>query len=92
MYGSDASRWAAPLVLLGAPFLGIVLTAGPAHAQDAESELVRRGRYVFQLAGTCGCHSDTGVFLGGGHEFRGPFGRIYASNITRDREMLPRGR
>jgi mono/diheme cytochrome c family protein len=43
------------------------------------------GEYIATLAGGCGCHfnSDLGA-RAGGREFKGPFGEVYARNITPD--------
>ena len=47
------------------------------------------GKYLFQAAGGCGCHTDTknnGVFLAGGRPIKTPFGTFYGTNITPDPE------
>ncbi len=43
-----------------------------------------KGGYIFALAGGCGCHMGQAGFLAGGMPFEGPFGVVYASNITQD--------
>lgn len=45
------------------------------------------GSYIATLTGGCGCHMnrDLGA-LAGGNKFEGPFGVVYASNITPDPE------
>ncbi|HZQ06130.1 MAG TPA: cytochrome c [Anaerolineae bacterium] len=45
-----------------------------------------RGAYLFALNGGCGCHQGQAGFLAGGTEFSGPFGTVYAPNITSDQE------
>ena len=43
------------------------------------------GEYIFTLTGGCGCHMNRDLGgLAGGNEFEGPFGKVYASNITPD--------
>jgi mono/diheme cytochrome c family protein len=58
----------------------------PAWAQPRDA--VARGKYVFGSAGGCGCHTekdrmDRG-FNAGGRRYDGPFGTVYATNITPD--------
>lgn len=51
--------------------------AGPAD--------VARGKYIFGVAGGCGCHTEPkGPANAGGKKFDGPFGIVYATNITPD--------
>jgi mono/diheme cytochrome c family protein len=57
-----------------------------APAQPAQA-LLDRGRYVFAATGGCGCHTEPGQPVNsGGRKYDGPFGTVYASNITPDRE------
>lgn len=67
-------------------FFGIllaVLLAGPAQAQDA----VARGRYLAILGDCAGCHTQPGGrSFAGGLSFTAPFGTIYSTNITPDRD------
>jgi mono/diheme cytochrome c family protein len=68
--------------------LGFVFgVSGEANAQSAPSELVARGQYVFALAGGCACHSEPkGIANAGGRAFPIPFGTLYSTNITQDKE------
>ena len=51
----------------------------------AENDLVARGRYVFALAGGCGCHTAKGEPTNaGGRPLKTPFGTFYGTNITPD--------
>ena len=51
----------------------------------AESELITKGRYVFALAGGCGCHTaEGGPTNAGGRPLKTPFGTFYGTNITSD--------
>jgi mono/diheme cytochrome c family protein len=69
-------------VLLG------VLACSPASAQGPPaSDPVVRGKYVFGAAGGCGCHTEKDRPLNsGGRKYDGPFGTVYSSNITPDRQ------
>ena len=72
-----------PSILCAALALTLGLD-GTAAAQD----LPRRGKYVFAAAGGCACHTPPEA-LGlnaGGRKFEGPFGVVYARNITPDPE------
>jgi mono/diheme cytochrome c family protein len=58
-----------------------------AHGQTANKELVARGQYIFALAGGCACHSDPkGTLHAGARAFPIPFGTVYSTNITQDKE------
>ena len=59
---------------------------GVADAQATAQEIAR-GRYVFGATGGCGCHTAKGQPVNaGGRRYDGPFGTVYSSNITPDRE------
>ena len=58
--------------------------AGAAFAADPAE--VTRGKYIFGAAGGCGCHTEPkGQPNAGGKKFEGPFGTVYATNITPDK-------
>jgi mono/diheme cytochrome c family protein len=61
----------------------VMLWAGvawPASPAD-----VARGKAVFGAAAGCGCHTEAkGPVNAGGRKFTGPFGTVYAANITPD--------
>jgi mono/diheme cytochrome c family protein len=61
---------------------------GGAWAQGAASaDLVARGKYVFGATGGCGCHTEKDRPVNsGGRKYEGPFGTVYSSNITPDRQ------
>ncbi len=65
-----------------------VLACSPASAQGPPaSDPVARGKYVFGAAGGCGCHTEKDRPLNsGGRKYDGPFGTVYSSNITPDRQ------
>lgn len=66
--------------------------AGSAAAQAPGGDLVSRGKYVFAAAAGCGCHTEKGkvepgkTLNAGGRRYDGPFGTVYATNITPDRQ------
>jgi mono/diheme cytochrome c family protein len=69
-----------PMILLG-------LLVEVAQGTSATSEEIARGKYVFGATGGCGCHTvrDQPVNAGG-RKYDGPFGTIYSTNITPDRD------
>ncbi len=67
-------------------FALLVLVGWRGPAAAAESDVVR-GRYVFGASGGCGCHTVEGQPANsGGRKYDGPFGTVYSSNITPDRQ------
>src|SRR5262245_27301327 len=65
----------------------IALLAGVASAQNDNKELIAKGEYVFSLAAGCACHSDPkGTPHAGGRPFPIPFGTVYSTNLTADKE------
>lgn len=69
--------------------LGAVLLLAPlAYGATAPpSDLVAHGKYIFGAAGGCGCHTEPGKALNaGGRRYDGPFGTVYSTNITPDRQ------
>jgi len=62
----------------------VLAAALPAAAQSREQ--IARGKYIFGAAAGCGCHTlPKGEALNaGGRKHDGPFGTVYASNITPD--------
>jgi mono/diheme cytochrome c family protein len=58
-----------------------------AAAQPATADPVARGKYVLAATGGCGCHTEPGKPAhSGGRRYDGPFGTVYATNITPDRQ------
>jgi mono/diheme cytochrome c family protein len=77
--------------VLGGALATCLLVAGvtPASAQGtpASAAEVARGRYIFGATGGCGCHTvPKGPINAGGRRYDGPFGTVFASNITPDRQ------
>ena len=55
------------------------------NVRASNSALVAHGRYVFSLAGGCGCHTaEAGPVNAGGRALETPYGRFYGTNITPD--------
>jgi hypothetical protein len=72
-------------VALGA--LGALSSLSPAVAQAPSQAELARGKYVFGATGGCGCHTKPKEPVNaGGRRYDGPFGTVYATNITPDRE------
>jgi mono/diheme cytochrome c family protein len=77
------------VLALSAAALGALLTltvpAGGASPTPAE---IARGKYIFGATGGCGCHTEPGKppkpANSGGRKYEGPFGTVYATNITPD--------
>jgi mono/diheme cytochrome c family protein len=80
-------RSPAGLVLGLCAVVGLLVTgADPAWAQASAQEIAR-GKYVFGATGGCGCHTVKGQPVNaGGRRYDGPFGTVFSSNITPDRE------
>jgi mono/diheme cytochrome c family protein len=58
-----------------------------ATAQSDNKELVTKGQYIFALAGGCACHTvPKGTLHAGARAFPIPFGTVYSTNITQDKE------
>jgi mono/diheme cytochrome c family protein len=69
--------------------LAAVVLGGATPSRAATAEDVARGKYVFGAAGGCGCHTDPKnkkAVNAGGRRYDGPFGTVYSTNITPDRQ------
>jgi mono/diheme cytochrome c family protein len=81
--------FARAVVVLFACAIGVALVGlrpQTASAQASQQEIAR-GRYVFGATGGCGCHTVKGQPANsGGRKYEGPFGTVYSSNITPDRQ------
>ncbi len=83
--GRRLRRWASGLALTGAAFLAS--TGAPARAAAADDLTVERGRYLAQAGDCIACHTaDKGAPMAGGRALETPLGKLYATNITPDRE------
>jgi len=65
----------------------VVALHGSTWAQEPERDLVARGQYLFGLSGGCACHTiPNGTPNVGGRAFPIPFGTVYSTNLTSDKE------
>jgi mono/diheme cytochrome c family protein len=63
------------------------LTPGFVAAQTNNRASAGRGQYIFALAGGCACHTvPKQTQHAGGRAFPIPFGTVYSTNITQDKE------
>jgi mono/diheme cytochrome c family protein len=68
-------------------FAAFVLVAGAIAAQADDQALVSKGEYLARAGDCVACHTAPGAALfAGGRPMATPFGTIYSSNITPDRE------
>lgn len=52
---------------------------------ETTNDRIARGKYVFALAGGCGCHTEKGGQVNaGGRPLKTPYGTFYGTNITAD--------
>src|SRR5215813_1206625 len=89
MVTSPRCRWLSTWLGLSVTALLMGLPGAPsARAQAPPSrDLVAQGKYIFGAAGGCGCHTEKGKPVNsGGRRYDGPFGSVYSSNITPDRQ------
>ena len=63
------------------------LTPGFVAAQTNNRASAGRGQYIFALAGGCACHTEPKKEPNvGARPFPIPFGKVYSTNITQDKE------
>jgi mono/diheme cytochrome c family protein len=75
------SRWLLLLLFL------VLFDSVDASSQEHGSDLVKTGQYIFSLAGGCACHTvPREAFNAGARAFPIPFGKVYSTNITQDKE------
>jgi mono/diheme cytochrome c family protein len=66
-------------------FYALIAASAAAHAQA--NDLVAKGQYIFALAGGCACHTEPKKEANvGARPFPIPFGKVYSTNITSDKE------
>ena len=78
-----------PPIQLSALFLLSSLSLMPAfaNAQSDNKELIAKGQYIFAVAGGCACHTEPKKEANvGARPFPIPFGKVYSTNITQDKE------
>jgi mono/diheme cytochrome c family protein len=65
---------------------GFLAAATTVYAQ-ANKDLVAQGQYLFAVAGGCACHTvPKETYHTGGRAFPIPFGKVFSTNITSDKE------
>jgi len=65
----------------------IVALVLPHSALAATTADLQRGKYLFNVSGCVGCHTDKGgETLAGGRKLVTPFGSFYTPNITSDQQ------
>lgn len=58
-----------------------------ARPQSQAEERVKRGQYIFAIAGGCACHTEPEKTLHvGGRLFPVPLGKVFSTNITQDKK------
>jgi mono/diheme cytochrome c family protein len=66
--------------------VGFFVAAATVYAQD-NKELITQGQYIFAIAGGCACHTvPKQTYHTGGRAFPIPFGTVFSTNITQDKE------
>lgn len=67
--------------------VGSISVVSSSVQAQTEKELVAKGQYIFAVAGGCACHSvPKETPNAGGRAFPIPFGTVYSTNITQDKE------
>ena len=83
--GRDPTAFAGGTMVTLEDYKGGEITGVP--AQLASSDLVKRGAYLIHAADCQACHTaQGGTPFAGGFAFNMPFGTIYSTNITPDRQ------
>jgi len=80
--------WSARRIALFALVAAVAwLAASPAGAAAPTPAEVARGKVIFGATGGCGCHTKPkDQANAGGRRYDGPFGTVYSTNITPDKE------
>ena len=81
MWTNLLKRFYPSLVLL------LLLAPGTVQSQEGEKDIVKRGQYLFAVAGGCACHTipeETPHV--GAREFPIPMAKVYSTNLTADKE------
>jgi mono/diheme cytochrome c family protein len=64
-----------------------MLSTALVDAAAPPADLMAKGKYIFGAAAGCGCHTEPkGPLNAGGRQYDGPFGTVYSTNITPDRQ------
>ena len=72
---------------LGGLALALLVFVPELTLAQANKDLIVKGQYIFALAGGCACHTEPKKeYNAGARPFPIPFGTVYSTNITTDKE------
>jgi mono/diheme cytochrome c family protein len=81
------TRSAGGLALMLCAMSGPLTVGVDRVSAQASPQEIARGKYIFGATGGCGCHTVKGQPVNaGGRRYDGPFGSVYSTNVTPDRE------
>lgn len=64
----------------------LMLASFFSHASNSDDSLIEKGKYLAEMGDCYACHTtDGGEPYGGGAPFKTPFGTLYSTNITPDK-------
>ena len=64
----------------------LMLASFFSHAANSDDSLIEKGKYLAEMGDCYACHTtDGGEPYGGGAPFKTPFGTLYSTNITPDK-------
>ena len=73
--------------VLGTLVIALLLFVPKLAFAQADKDLIAKGQYIFALAGGCACHTEPKKEHNtGARPFPIPFGTVYSTNITADKE------
>jgi len=85
--GTSNGRFSRLLRQTAGGLFGLFTAATISQAATADSTQLARGEYLARLGDCVACHTaDKGKPMAGGRELATPFGALYSTNITPDRE------
>ncbi|KJY81891.1 gluconate 2-dehydrogenase [Vibrio galatheae] len=68
--------------------LALLMAISPMTMAEADNELIKKGKYLSELSDCYACHTaEGGEPYAGGLAFKTPFGTIYSTNITSDKQQ-----
>jgi len=73
--------------VFGTIVIALLLFVPELALAQANKDLIAKGQYIFALAGGCACHTEPKKeYNTGARPFPIPFGTVYSTNITPDKE------
>jgi len=73
--------------LISSLVLIFLFVPGLVQSQERENDLVKKGQYIFAIAGGCACHTvPERTPHSGAREFPIPMAKVYSTNLTADKE------